>query len=99
MMTRGFMLAALLALAGSAPPADAASVLNTGTFDTALIPFPGLPSSLTGAFTFTFDESMVPASWLARTFWGSLAAAILVGGGAGAVGLAATGRPPGRMIP
>jgi hypothetical protein len=56
------MLAALIVLAWLAPPADAASILYTGTFNTALTAVPGIPSSISGTFTFIFDESTVPPS-------------------------------------
>jgi hypothetical protein len=55
------MLAALLVLVGSAPPADAASMVYTGTFN-ATFQTSGVPSNISGTFTFTFDESIVPSS-------------------------------------
>jgi hypothetical protein len=61
MVKRVFVLAAMLSLAGVAPPADAASVLYTGTFD-ANFQTSGVPSIISGTFTFIFDESVVPSS-------------------------------------
>jgi hypothetical protein len=62
MNDRSLALAALLVLSGFAPSADAGSVTYTGSFDTALTDVSGVPTSIAGVFTFTFDNSIVPSS-------------------------------------
>lgn len=63
---RRFFLAVLASL-GCAVPAEAASTHYIGSFSAALLPWNGIPSSLSGTFSFTWDESLAANSSSAGT--------------------------------
>lgn len=62
MMRPVLALPILLTLVGIGPAARAGLVTYTGSFDTALTPQSGIPATLSGVFTFSFDLDLVPAT-------------------------------------